>query len=101
VGVNVSDPAEKPMVAKFDEKQLFQAFVSPGTASCLKAFQARKLVLLCVQTRSPQIRQVSLQQGVADFGRKTGQNYFGKMGKIKIVLTPFPLGVRKHPYPLT
>jgi hypothetical protein len=94
VAVNVSDPVEKPMVAKFgidrspvplvlalapnaaitkgfplkfDEKQLFQAFVSPGTASCLKALQARKLVLLCVQTRSPQIRQVSLQQGVADF----------------------------------
>ncbi len=94
VAVNVSDPAEKPMVAKFgvdrsplplvlalapngaitkgfplkfDEKQLFQAFVSPGTAGCLKALQARKLVLLCVQSRSPHIRQVSLQQGVADF----------------------------------
>jgi len=96
VAINVSDPAEKTMVAKFgidrspvplvlalapngaitkgfplkfDEKQLFQAFVSPGTASCLKALQARKLVLLCVQARSPQIRQVSLQQGVADFAR--------------------------------
>ena len=52
---------------KFDEKQLLQAFVSPGTADCLKALQARKLVLLCVQSRSPQVRQVSLQQGVADF----------------------------------
>jgi len=94
VAINVSDPAEKTMVAKFgldrsplplvlvlapngaitkgfplkfDEKQMSQAFVSPGTAQCLKALQSRKLVLLCVQSRSPQIRQVSLQQGVADF----------------------------------
>jgi hypothetical protein len=94
VAINVSDPAEKAMVAKFgidrsplplvlalapngaitkgfplkfDEKQLSQAFVSPGTAGCLKALQARKLVLLCVQRRSPQVQQVSLQQGVADF----------------------------------
>jgi len=94
VAINVSDPAEKAMVAKFgidrsplplvlalapngaitkgfplkfDEKQLSQAFVSPGTAGCLKALQARKLVLLCVQRRSPQVQQVSLQRGVADF----------------------------------
>lgn len=92
--INVSDPAEKPMVARFgldrsplplvlaiapngaitkgfpikcDERQLFQAFVSPATARCLKALQARKLVLLCVQRRLPYVRQVSLQQGVADF----------------------------------
>lgn len=94
VAVNVTDPAEKTMVTKFgidrspvplvlafapngaitkglpvkfDEKQLFQAFVSPGTAMCMKALQSRKLVLLCVQSRSPQFSQVSLQQGVADF----------------------------------
>ena len=94
VAINVSDPAEKPLVdkfsvdrsplplvlslapngaitkafpLKFDETQLPQAFVSPGTAACLKALQASKLVVLCVQSRSPQIRQVSLQQGVADF----------------------------------
>lgn len=94
VAVNVTDPAEKAMVTKFgvdraplplvlaiapngaitkgfplkfDEKQLSQAFVSQGTAKCLKALQSRKLVLLCVQAQSPQIRQVSLQQGVADF----------------------------------
>ncbi len=94
VAVNVLDPAEKQVVARFgidrapmplvlalapngavtkgfplklDEKQLSQAFVSRGTAECLKALQARKLVLLCVQSRPPQVRQVSLQQGVADF----------------------------------
>lgn len=92
--INVSDPAEKPMVARFnvdrspmplvlalapngaitkgfalrcDEKQLLQAFVSPGTAGCLKALQARKLVLLSVQRRSPYIQQVSLARGAADF----------------------------------
>ena len=94
MAINVSDPAEKlivdkfgvdrsplPLVLalapngavtkafplKFDEKQMSQAFVSPGTAQCLKALQARKLVLLCVQRRAPQVRQVSLQRGVADF----------------------------------
>lgn len=92
--INVSDPAEKAMVAKFGvdrsplplvlalapngaitkgfpskftEDQLAQAFVSPGTAKVLKGLQARKLVLLSVQSRSPYVRQVSLQQGVADF----------------------------------
>ena len=92
--VNVSDPAEKPLVdkfgldrspmplvlafapngaitkgfpLKFDEGMLPQAFVSPGTAGCLKALQTRKLVLLCVQSPSPQTRQISLQRGVADF----------------------------------
>ncbi|OHB80914.1 MAG: hypothetical protein A2V98_05595, partial [Planctomycetes bacterium RBG_16_64_12] len=94
VAINVSDPAEIQMVAKFgidrspvplvlalapngaitkgfplklDEQQLLQAFVSPATASCLKALQARKLVLLSIQSRSPYVRQVSLQKGVADF----------------------------------
>lgn len=94
VAVNISDPAEKPLVdkfgldrsplplvlafapngaitkgfpLKFDEAMLSQAFVSPGTAGCLKALQTRKLVLLCVQSPSPQTRQISLQQGVADF----------------------------------
>jgi hypothetical protein len=46
---------------------LSEAFVSPGTAACLKALQARKLVLISVQHRSPQVLQVSLQQGAADF----------------------------------
>ncbi len=94
VAVHVADPAEKPIVARFgidrspvplvlalapngaitkafprtlDEKQLSQAFVSRGTAECLKALQARKLVLVCVQSRSPYVRQASLPQGVADF----------------------------------
>jgi hypothetical protein len=94
VAVNVSDPVEKPIVArfgvdrapmplvlalapngaitkglagKFNEDQLSQAFVSPGTANALKGLQARKLVLLSIQSRSPYVRQVSPQQGVTDF----------------------------------
>ena len=33
---------------KLTEQDVAGAFVSPGTAGCLKAMQARKLVLLCV-----------------------------------------------------
>jgi hypothetical protein len=92
--INVSDPAGKTIVAKYgidrspvplvlalapngaitkgfpltlDENQLSQAFVSPAMATCLKALQARKLVLLSVQSRSPNMRQVSLQPGVTEF----------------------------------
>ncbi len=93
VAVNVSDPAERPMVARFGtdrsplplvlalapngavtkgfpgrltEDQLSQAFVSPGTANCLKALQDRKLVLLCVQNSATQFN-VSAIQGARDF----------------------------------
>jgi len=34
---------------KVTEEEVAGAFVSPGTAACLKGTQARKLVLLCVQ----------------------------------------------------
>jgi hypothetical protein len=57
----------KGFPGKFSEDQLLEAFVSPGTAKVLKGLQARKLVLLSVQSRSPRVRQVSLQPGVADF----------------------------------
>ncbi len=76
VAVNITDPAESAVVAQFGvsrspmplvaaiapngaitggfplkltEKDVAGAFVSPGTAACLKGTQARKLVLLCVQ----------------------------------------------------
>lgn len=94
VAINVTDPAEEAMRTRFGidraplplvlvlapngavtkgfplkltETQLLQAFVSPGTAECLKALQARKLVLLSVQRRSVYAQQASLQQGAADF----------------------------------
>jgi hypothetical protein len=57
----------KGFVTKFDEKQLWQAFVSPGTAACMKALQDRKLVLLCVEPANARVEQVSLQQGVQEF----------------------------------
>ena len=88
VAINVLDPAEKPMAAKFGtdrsplplvlalapngaitkgfpgrltEDQLSQAFVSPGTANCLKALQDRKLVLLCVQNSTTQFNVAAIQ----------------------------------------
>ena len=82
VSVQISDPAEKKIVAqydvsrapmpmvlavapcgaitkaftkKFDEKELHTAFVSPATQSCLKALQNRKMVFVClVDQANPQ-----------------------------------------------
>jgi hypothetical protein len=94
VSVKATDPVEKPLVdrlgmsraplpmvlaiapcgaitkgitATFDEDQLRQAFVSPCTAECMKALQAQKLVLLCVQPKSAEVQLASLQKGVKDF----------------------------------
>ncbi|MCE5268358.1 MAG: hypothetical protein LLG00_10780 [Planctomycetaceae bacterium] len=94
VAVQITNPAEKRLVDKynvtrspmplvlavapngavtkaftrtFDENQLRTAFVSRCTAECLKGLQNRKLVLLCIERVPPQVRQVSLQQGVQDF----------------------------------
>jgi hypothetical protein len=93
ITVNVADDAEKDIVAKFGvdrapmpltlvvaptgaitggfpgkvtEEQLSGAFVSPGLASCLKALQAGKLVLLCVQNSSTKSNDVALK-GVQAF----------------------------------
>jgi hypothetical protein len=57
----------KGLPTRFSEEQLRQAFVSRGTAECMKFLQARKLVLLCVEPASPKVRQVSLQKGVEEF----------------------------------
>jgi len=88
VAINVSDPAEKTLVTRFGldrsplplvlaiapngaitkgfpgkptEDQLSQAFVSPATASCLKALQDRKLVLLCVLNSTSQPLAAAVQ----------------------------------------
>jgi hypothetical protein len=90
VEVHVSDPTAKPLVdqygvsrapmplvmaiapngavtgafpLKLTEAQVAQAFASPAVAQCLKAIQARKLVLLCVQPKPG----TALPQGVRDF----------------------------------
>jgi hypothetical protein len=87
VGVQITDPNEKPIVEKFglsrapmpmvlalapngavtkafpikfDEKKLREGFVSPGTAKCLKCLQDQKLVLLCVQNERTQFTQVAM-----------------------------------------
>ncbi len=51
----------KGLPINFTEEQLRQAIVSPGTATCLKALQNRKLVLICVQSPRSQFRQISWQ----------------------------------------
>ena len=93
MAINVSDPAEKPIVDKFsvrgapmplvlaiaptgaathafpkrfDEAQFQQAFVSPCTARCMKAIQDRHLILLCVQNGKTQFNQEAMQ-GVEAF----------------------------------
>ncbi|MCX6843069.1 MAG: hypothetical protein NTX53_12395 [candidate division WOR-3 bacterium] len=93
ITINVADSAEKDIVAKFGvdrapmplalvvaptgavtggfpgkvtEEQLSGAFVSPGLANCLKALQAGKLVLLCVQNASTKSNDVALK-GVQAF----------------------------------
>lgn len=93
VNVQITDAKEKPVVDKFDvsrapmpmvlavapngaitlglavnfsEAKLKQAFVSPGTAECMKALQEKKLVLLCVQNGKTKHNQEATQ-GVKDF----------------------------------
>jgi hypothetical protein len=91
VSVRVTDPAEGALVNRFGvsrspmplvlalapngavtsgfplkltEQDVAGAFVSPGQAACLKAVQARKLVLLCVL---PASGGVALPDGVQEF----------------------------------
>jgi hypothetical protein len=94
VAVQVSDPAEKQLVARYDlsrapmpfilaiapcgavtkaftgditAAQLRTAYVSPSAQLCLKAIQDRKLVLLCVIDQSDPYRPATAPQGVQDF----------------------------------
>jgi len=91
--INVTDDAEKDIVAKFGvgrapmplalvvapteavtggfpgkvtEEQLSGAFVGQATASCLKALQDNKLVLLCVQNASTKSNDAALK-GAQEF----------------------------------
>lgn len=50
----------------FTEEQLMDSISSPGTASCLKALQDRKLVLLCLQNNQTVNNEAALK-GVNDF----------------------------------
>jgi hypothetical protein len=94
VAVNTADAAESAVVAQFGvsrspmplvvavapngaitggfplkltEQDVAAAFVSPGTAACLKGTQARKLVLLCVQPSGTR----ELPIGIRDFKADT------------------------------
>jgi hypothetical protein len=99
IGINVTDPNEKPVVhkfgvsrapmplvlalapngaitkgfpVKFDENQLREGFVSPCTAKCLKCLQNNKLVLLCVQNEKTEFTQVAM---TAAWGFKADAQY--------------------------
>lgn len=88
LAVDVNDPAEKEIVAKFmldrapmplvlvlapngaitggfptkfEEKDLLDAFASPGTEQCMKHLQENKLVLLCVQNERTKSNDAALQ----------------------------------------
>lgn len=91
--IDATDPAEKAIVAKFnvsrapmplvlalaptgavtggfpatfDEAKLLSAFVSPGSAKCLAALQAGKLVFLCLQNEGTKHNGEAMK-GVQDF----------------------------------
>jgi len=51
---------------RVEERALMDAFASPGTAQCLKAFQDRKLVFLCVQNGGTESVKEAMQ-GVRAF----------------------------------
>ena len=72
----------KAFTKTFDETQLRTALVSAGTAECMKALQDRKLVLLCVEHASPQVKQVSLQKGVRDF---TADQQYAKSSSVVVL----------------
>lgn len=93
IKVKANDPSEKPLIDKFNlkrspmplvlvlapngcivggfpsvftEQQLTDSFVSAGSASCLKALQDRKLVILCLQNGRTKNNESALE-GVRDF----------------------------------
>ena len=110
VPLNVTDPSEKPIVDKFgvrgapmplvlaiapngaatrafpesfDEAQLQQAFVTPCQATCMRAIQDRRSILLCVQNDKTQFSQEAMQ-GVQAF--KADPQY--TKGTVIVVLNP-------------
>jgi hypothetical protein len=118
VGLQITDPAEKPVVEKFGvsrapmplvlalapngaitkgfplkftEQQLQEAFVSPCTATCMKALQDRKLVLLCVQNQRTQFSQAAWQ-GAQDFKADA------RFAQATEVVTVDPVDSRETPF---
>jgi hypothetical protein len=55
---------------KFDEKQLLDAFATPGTEKVMKSLQDGKLVFVCVQNGKTKSNDAALQ-GVRDFKSDT------------------------------
>ncbi|MFZ1935566.1 MAG: hypothetical protein WCB27_10085 [Thermoguttaceae bacterium] len=110
LGVNVMDPAEKPIVEQFrargapmpmvlaiaptgaatkaftkqfDAAQLQEAFVSPCTAKCMRAIQDRQSILLCVQNDKTKENKEALD-GAKEFQNDPKYN----KGIVIIILNP-------------
>jgi len=110
VAVNITDESQKEIVEKygleraptplvlavapngaitggfptsFEEKDLMTAFVSPGTAECIRPLQQNKLVLLCVQNADTKSNEDAMK-GVRDFKR---DERFAEATKV-VVLDP-------------
>ena len=54
-------PSPGGFPTKFEEKDLLDAFASPGTEQCMKHLQENKLVLLCVQNERTKSNDAALQ----------------------------------------
>jgi len=52
--------------SKFEERQLLEAIVSPGTQQCMKSLQDGKLVLLCIQSAKTKSNEAAMK-GVNEF----------------------------------
>lgn len=109
IKVKTMDPSEKSLVDKFDlsrspmpfvislapngaitggftsfgEQELKDSIASPGEASCIKALQDRKVVLLCLQNGQTKQNEAALQ-GVKDF---KADSQFSKATEV-IVMDP-------------
>jgi hypothetical protein len=110
IAVYLADPAEKPIVDKFgvrgapmplvlaiaptgaatrafpkhfEEAQLQTAFVSPGTAKCIKVIQDQHMLLICVQNGKTQFNQEAMQ-GVKTF---KAESRYGKATEV-VMLDP-------------
>ena len=68
-------------LARFTERDLLGAFVSPGLEKCLKSFQTKRPVLLCVQSAKTSSNEMAMK-GVTDFLADT---QFGKAADVVTV----------------
>jgi hypothetical protein len=115
IGVDITDPAEKEIVdkfdlqrapmplvlalapngaitggfpTKFDEQQLLDAFATPGTEKVMKSLQDGKLVLLCIQNAKTKSNDAAMK-GVNEFKAD------GRFGHATTVITLDPADAKE------